>query len=575
MNWKSLFNNSKSDNNTSPDLSSLPPTSEVLEQFFQQYNCKFRRRDEDGKSMFEFTFQGGNFYALANIALKGIEVNCTNIIERPVEKLNIVKGLCNHFNASNLLFKLTYFTNTEKNTVNVNLSYFTFPYWFDEFANTLALCFNMQRDFETELEKFENSISADADPDAEIHNRQREVFLLRQLEILHQEQDPESTQIDNENPITLDDFIADAIGLEDYVIDAVKIICGDKIREINPLQAPEYSLIEAIVDTDAKPPRFRDQAAVILISYHEHQSELTQHITITLSAADTDGASLYILASASAPLPPADRENAVYADTERDEYTSLMLAYYPSTPKQKLQEFDYMLGEIKIKQRDGKPLDENEQLLVDTLDPNVQYCLYWGHKHFINANYYQALRYLRNAFQGIRTRYFDLTEDELNTFNEICYYIAFCYEELGQHRNALFYLGYIAATGNVRYTTEMVHALTNAKDYRIFSYTDEVAKSISQQYDIKSDDIPEHIDELLRLMRRNRAYALIDFGRLDEAEAAFTDMLNDPDEADYAIDELAYIKQLREQQAAENDDESPNPDPRSPRTPKRPKKPNK
>ena len=57
--------------------------------------------------------------------------------------------------------------------------------------------------------------------------------------------------------------------------------------------------------------------------------------------------------------------------------------------------------------------------------------------------------------------------------------------------------------------------------------------------------MPEHIRQFISFLRRRRGYALIDFGKLDDAEKIFTSMLDDLENAPYASQELGYIKHLR------------------------------
>ena len=64
------------------------------------------------------------------------------------------------------------------------------------------------------------------------------------------------------------------------------------------------------------------------------------------------------------------------------------------------------------------------------------------------------------------------------------------------------------------------------------------------------------MQSFINFMRRRRAYALIDHHQLDEAEKAFTAMLDDPENSDYALSELAYIKRLRHSENQESGSEN-------------------
>ena len=171
--------------------------------------------------------------------------------------------------------------------------------------------------------------------------------------------------------------------------------------------------------------------------------------------------------------------------------------------------------------------------------------MYWGRKLMLDKCYYQALQHLENAFNGMRTIYLDLRKEMRNAFVETCYYIGFCYTELRLYRDAYYYLDYVRSDGNVRHTTELINCLANGKDFRLFAVTDDIAQSIRDQYE-HDEDIPDGLQSFINFMRRRRAYALIDHHQLDEAEKAFTAMLDDPENSDYALSELAYIKRLRQ-----------------------------
>ena len=137
-------------------------------------------------------------------------------------------------------------------------------------------------------------------------------------------------------------------------------------------------------------------------------------------------------------------------------------------------------------------------------------------------------------------------EDEgKHLFMEVAYKLGFCYNELGLYKQAFYYLDLIASDGNIRHTMELVNAMANGKDLRLFNYTEEIMDEVKRNFD--QDDLPENIKDFINFLRRRRGYAYIDFNQLDQAEKVFTQMLGEEDNADYAINELAYIKKLRQQ----------------------------
>ena len=139
---------------------------------------------------------------------------------------------------------------------------------------------------------------------------------------------------------------------------------------------------------------------------------------------------------------------------------------------------------------------------------------------------------------------------------ETAYKLGFCYNELGLNKQAFYYLDLMANDGNIRHTMEFVNSMANCKDLRLFNYTEEIMEEIKRNFS-ENDDLPDNIKDFINFLRRRRGYAFIDFNQLDKAEKIFTHMLEEEENADYAINELAYIKKLRQQR---NGDVTPDTD---------------
>jgi tetratricopeptide (TPR) repeat protein len=149
------------------------------------------------------------------------------------------------------------------------------------------------------------------------------------------------------------------------------------------------------------------------------------------------------------------------------------------------------------------------------------------------------------VFNSYRCDFFEMGSEGKHLFMEVAYKLGFCYNELGLYKQAFYYLDLIASDGNIRHTMELVNAMANGKDLRLFNYTEEIMDEVKRNFD--QDDLPENIKDFINFLRRRRGYAYIDFNQLDQAEKVFTQMLGEEDNADYAINELAYIKKLRQQ----------------------------
>ena len=292
-------------------------------------------------------------------------------------------------------------------------------------------------------------------------------------------------------------------------------------------------------------------SAVAIVNMHKWDDEQNEMepggriLTITAMADGSDDKSLYMRVTACLSANTVGRSNSL-ASQHLTTSVSVLMAYDRAPDTQRQQEFDYMWKDARIKIRDGEPLTEQQQLIYDVARANIAYNLYWGKSLMLSKRYYEALLHFENVYYDVLPEFFQLSDELKSTFMDVCYSIGFCYNELHQYQKAFYFLHFFDIDRNVRTTTEWVNCLANARDIRVFKVIDDCLNEISEHFkDV--DELPEGIPPFVNFLRRRRAYALIDFNDLDEAEKAFTEMLDDPDNSDYAMGELAYIARLREQ----------------------------
>ena len=91
---------------------------------------------------------------------------------------------------------------------------------------------------------------------------------------------------------------------------------------------------------------------------------------------------------------------------------------------------------------------------------------------------------------------------------------------------------------------EYVNCLVNSGDFRALQIIDNIYNGIKPD---ENDEEPEPaIRDFLYFLLRRKAYVLVEKGRLNEAEEIFRPMLEQPENSDFALNELAYIQKLRE-----------------------------
>ena len=92
-----------------------------------------------------------------------------------------------------------------------------------------------------------------------------------------------------------------------------------------------------------------------------------------------------------------------------------------------------------------------------------------------------------------------------------------------------------------------MNCLINLGDHRALMAIDSILEDLRSSLSEDEDDEIEHpLRPFLQFLYRRKSYVLIELRRLDEAEEILRQMMDDPESADFALDELAYIQQLRE-----------------------------
>ena len=132
-------------------------------------------------------------------------------------------------------------------------------------------------------------------------------------------------------------------------------------------------------------------------------------------------------------------------------------------------------------------------------------------------------------------------------FFELCYDIGLCYSRLKLYKEAYTYLDAVANKGNLKYTTEYVNCLVNSKDHRALNVVENLIAQSENYREDSEEPVPHEVQQFYDFLRRRKAFLLVDLNALDEAEEMLRPMLNEPDNSDFALTELAYIQNLRKE----------------------------
>ena len=521
-----------------------------FEKFLKDYNCQYDIEHEDNATIYNFEFQAARFVAAIRKQDDCVEVTFPTMSSFPIAQLDLVRAKCNERNNSNILFKYSYSIDHETNKVDVHMSFFNNKVESEDLVHELKAAFHFQREWHKDLDEAV-AIARDSDSmdlESELYKHQREMFMLRRLELKHQLDSSAASFAVGVGPLPLWQMLQTVMPLPQSTLLFMTVNTVDGQRRLENDEAIRlFNLRHALVEGDGEKARLTRDYAVLDLHYKQGQDEQPRLLTIALTAEGDDKHSIYTRVTVTQVPRNASRMNSLSNEGRQPHSVSMLIALDRSNDKRRQQEFEYMWSDAQLKARNGEKdsLTDDQLLLGQVRVADVAYNLYWGQRMFYAERYYEAILYLENVFNSYREDFFEMKQEPRQVFMETAYKLGFCYNELGLHKQAFYYLDLMASDGNIRHTMELVNSMANGKDLRLFSYTEGVMDEVKRNFS-EDEELPDNIRDFINFLRRRRGYAFIDFNQLDKAEEIFTRMLDEEENADYAINELAYIKKLRQ-----------------------------
>ena len=522
-----------------------------FEQFLKAYNCTYHVEKDKSATTYNFEFQAAQFVATIRSQNDCVEITypCMSVVG--IDYLDLVRSKCNERNNSNILFKFTYSIDHEENRLNVHLSFFNNSITPELIAHELGAAFHFQREWQRDLDSAidDSKDTKNHDLESDLYKYQREMFLLRRME-MSQQLDGLTANIASSTkalPLWQALEIVAPLPAAHLLFMTVNTVNGQQQLK-NEDEIRNFDLRSALVDGQGKQARLTRDYVLLDLHYTQGEDQQPLMTTIALTAEGEDDHSIYTRVTITHPMRNASRRSSLSNEKRQPMSTSMLIALDRSDDHQRQQEFEYMWSDarLKVQGKEKDNLSDDQKMLCQVNNADEAYNLYWGQRMFNNGRYYEAILYLENLFNSYRGDFFEMSAERKHMFIEVAYKLGFCYNELGLYKQAFYYLDLMASDGNIRHTMELVNALANSKDMRLFSYTEGIMEEVKRNFE-NNDELPDNIKDFINFLRRRRGYAFIDFNDLDKAEKIFTAMLDEEDNADYAINGLATIKKLREQ----------------------------
>ena len=536
----------------------------LLQQWLKELNCTYQVDKDGDDSMVHFDYQSGHFQALLTKDSEVVTLRYLFIYTTELEKLQVVRTVCNSLSTRVDMLKLVYSLGREKNEVYVHILA-DIPLSAgaaglkELFKEVLTRCFSTQflfmREFDEEVKRCKETGTEDFENSLAVHKRA--LFLLREQEFSHQSAEA-GLRSDAGQALTLGRLLSVVFNRTGVSLSKLVVTDADGRVQVLTENLQEYDLLSFFIEfgSEGSEPTFKESDVMMQVSFSTPDG-IRNILLISLRPDGCTDTTCYVRVTCCIPALGTNINVSLGSENNQPHTFSLLVAYDLRPAEKQLQEFEYMWQDAKDKIVAGKEEEmSNEQWLMAGADNvNVAQALYRGSQLMHSGRYYEALLYLENAYDGLQSRFYALGNSQKERFYELCYYIGFCYCELRLYERAYYYLDIVFQLNRIAYTQEYVNCLANAGDFRALYVIDRLLAELQKtengkEADEEEEDEPKEdasLRNFINFLRRRRGYVLIELGRLDEAEEIFKAMLDEPGNSDYALEELAYIQRLKEE----------------------------
>ena len=532
----------------------------IVSKALKELNCIGEWREEKDAAIVRFGFQSGHFGIRIFSKHPQVELSFLFFAEAEMKDINIVRHVCNHFNLNSDGPRFSYTINEETNIIDMHI---LTPLLLDDdraqdiLSSAMVDMFAWQNSFIRSLIDVKNDAKSSATSDLEWSEKEvaRDFFLLREQELRHQKKGAEWRQNDEE-AATLKQWMDKVFGLVDVVFSELTVVT-DTVTVINDRESiASYNLSDTLI---ANGMFVRQKAMLDLVFFLPAHPTTRRRMTFSIQQADGCEDVLYYQVVATLLPLPSGIGRPLHTREVQVQSHSVLLAYDLRSTKQLQDEFVYMWKEAKSKVANGEEnqLTEEQRLIANVESVDAGRFVYRSRTLYRQKRYYEAVSCLENAYHLLNSNIDQKSVEERNLFLEVCYMLGFCYNELQQYDRAHYYLTFVTGINRALYAEEYVNCMIYLGDYRSLMTIDGILEDLHNSIcEDEEGDVERSLHPFLQFLYRRKAYVLVELHRFDEAEEMLRQMIDDPESGDFALDELAYIQQLREKDKAGGTDDS-------------------
>lgn len=537
----------------------LSENRRIVSKALKALNCTGEWRKEGDAALVRYTFQSGHFGIRIIGNCPQVELSYLFFAEAEMKDINIVRHVCNHFNLNSTGPRFSYSINEETNIIDMHI---LTPLLLDDdrakdiLSSAMVDMFLWQNSFIRSLTDVKKEAKSSATSDLEWSEKEvaRDFFLLREQELRHQKKGAEWRQNDKE-AATLKQWMDKVFGLVDVVFSELTVVT-DAVTVINDRESiASYNLSETLIVDGAF---VRQKAMLDLVFFLPAHPTTRRRMTFSIQQADGCEDVLYYQVVATLLPLPSGIGRPLHSKEVQVQSHSVLLAYDLRSTKLLQDEFVYMWKEAKSKVANGEEnqLTEEQRLIANVESVDAARFVYRSRTLYRQKRYYEAISCLENAYRLLNSNIDKKSLEERNLFLEVCYMLGFCYNELQQYDRAYYYLTFVTGVNRTLYAEEYVNCMIYLGDYRSLMTIDGILEDLHNSIvEDEEGEVEQSVHPFLQFLYRRKAYVLVELHRFDEAEEMLRQMIDDPESGDFALDELAYIQQLREKDKTGGTDE--------------------
>ncbi|MGI6223880.1 MAG: hypothetical protein ACOYJG_09735 [Prevotella sp.] len=545
----------------------------LLRRSLRKLSCKPSWRWDNRVLICNYDYQGGHFSIRINSEDVTSEMAFLFFFDAPVSQIDIVRQVVNLCNVNSHYARIVYSVNNDRHNIDLHI---LAPLTINRLNATMLLQSMMDEAFQWRnafAQRYESMVQDSkrdnvSDYETERADFTHEIGLLHEQEIVHQNgMTVKNTRDSNVYKITLRQLLSSLLQIEAFLPKSLYVTVGDKTEKVETDDVSEYVVSNAIIKKNSNGKvadySFAADSAILRLNYYDkRQPGKERRLVVMLTAENRSEQTLYYRATvmevplSSQPAVPFGTHN------NRPHCQSALLGFDITDPTKSNSEFYYYYQETldKLKKGEVDQLDDDQLLLARSVTEHTAQNVYYGTRRFHDGRYLEAIGLLEQAYESLNRLLHEKQQpkvEDWKSYNDVCFYLAFSYMELGLYRQAYYYLDILLPQRRYAYTTEYINCLVNYNDLRALNVIDhflnELENVSNQQSDDDSDDDDDEqgkegdaaLESFISFLKRRKSYVLIECKRYDEAEKLLKEMLNDPSSSDYAINELAYLKKIK------------------------------